>query len=602
MRQLPSSFAVALGLCFILPLLNYFRDPPIGDFFGEWSSAVAMALGALFMVGSLPRSLRVSGALLVLPVLLAALILLQGALGRYVYLTDAFLYICYLGMFVLVVLLGQHFRSDGMAVEVTRRMAWAVVLVGLVNFAAQIAQLGRWDLQLQPWVVRLPGESVCALYGNTGQSNQTSAIAWLALAGTLYLANERRMPAWLMPVMVLLFMTSSALTVSRMAWLFVALCAVGMLVTRPRWVGTFGGRLALAVGLVAAFAVVTVGVSALVGAIDPSCKSSVARLAEGQEAGISARLDYLRQAVLVWMHNPLIGSGAASLNGMAYRLIADDRPQPIDQYAHNIVAQLLGEFGLIGVLGLLIVVGVCAVAVWRNRKELGAADALLLGWLGVIGIHSLLEYPLWYVHFLMFFGLTLGLVIRPQWRVLAIEVPARLLVGLISVAALAVCGFLFNDYRNLDRLLFLAMEKVDKQIGSSPQVDALLAGVDEEILIFRPQADHMMGFAFSMTRDNLPEKIALLDRLLSRSPTPQSIASRAVLAVLDGKTDVARWHLQRLEMFFPRASMELVPKLRALAAQRPDDLGPLTKLLDAMGQAKSSDARTEDQSVLSQFG
>jgi len=581
MRQLPSSFSVALGLSFILPLLNYLRDPPMGDFFGEWSSAVVMALGALMMVRALPQRLTVNGMLFVLPALMAALILAQAALGKYAYFADGFLYVCYLGMFALVVVLGQHFRSDDMTIEVTRRMAWSMVFVALVNIAAQIAQLGRWDLELQPWVVTLPGESVCALFGNTGQSNQTSAIAWLALVGTLYLAHERRMPAWLLPLLVALFMFSSALTVSRMAWLFLVLAAMGLLTLRTRWAERFSARLMLALGLVAAFAAVTAGTDFLLGTIDPSCTSSVARLAQGQqEAGVSARLDYLRQAVLVWMHSPWIGSGAASLYGMAYQLVEVTRPQPIDPYAHNLLAQLLCEFGVFAVLTLLCVVGACLLAAWRNRHDLGPADVLLLAWLGVLGIHSLLEYPLWYVHFLMFFGLALGLLVRPTWRLLSFQVPGRRLVACLSVAALVVCGLLINDYRNLNRLMYLVTLKVENRIDSSPQVDALLAEADADVVIYRPHADHMLGIAMSMSSDNLADKIGRTEKLLSRSPTPQTIARRVVLAVLDDAPEVARWHLMRLAMFFPRQSKDLIAQMRLMAEQRPQELSRLSGLLD----------------------
>lgn len=583
MRQLPSSFAVALGLCFILPLLNYFRDPPIGDFFGEWSSAAVMALGALFMVRSLPRKLAVSGALLLLPALLATLIVLQALFGRYVYVTDAFLYVCYLGMFVLVVLLGQHFRSDGLAAEVTNRMAWAAVIVALVNVVAQAAQLGRWDVQLQPWVVSLPNESVCVLYGNTGQANQTSAIAWLAVLGTLYLVHEGRLRGSLALLLLALLMTSSAATASRMAWLFLALTVAGILSLRSRWAEKGWLRPVMALAMVAGFAVITGATGALIGSIDPSCKTSVARLAQGQETGIAARLDYLSQAVVVWLHNPWIGSGAASLNGMAYRLIAETRPQRIDQYAHNIFAQILGEFGIVGALGLLFVAGACAIAVWKNRKELGAADAVLVGWLGIIGIHSLLEYPLWYVHFLMFFGLALGLLIRPEWRPFSLDVPVRLAVGILSVAALVVSGFLFNDYRNLDRLMFLVIQKVDNRIASTPQVDALLASADSGIYIYRPQADHMQGIAMSMTRDGIAEKVVATDKLLARAPTPPTVARRAVLAVLAGDRNAARYHLDRLYMFFPGPAEELADQMRAMAAERPDELAQLTQVLDEVG-------------------
>jgi len=171
------------------------------------------------------------------------------------------------------------------------------------------------------------------------------------------------------------------------------------------------------------------------------------------------------------------------------------------------------------------------------------------------------------------------LLIRPTWRLLVVQLPARWLVGFLSVAALAGCALLFRDYRNLDRLMFLVIQKVDNQIASSPQVDALLAGADAGVLIYRPQAEHMLGIAMPLTADGLAGKIASTDRLLARAPTPETVARRAVLAVLAGDLEAARWHLRRLEMFYPRQSRELVEQMYSMAEQRPADLAALGHLL-----------------------
>jgi hypothetical protein len=259
--------------------------------------------------------------------------------------------------------------------------------------------------------------------------------------------------------------------------------------------------------------------------------------------------------------------------------------QPVDIYAHNIVAQLMAEFGAIGTASLLLVAAACLLALWRNRRELGAADALLAGWLGVLSIHSLLEYPLWYVHFLMFFGLALGLLVRPQWRLLPLRVPARWLAAGLSTAAVAGCIALFFDYHHLGRLMFLVIQKVDSRIASSRHVDALLAEADARVLIYRPHAEHLLGIAMSMTRDGLAEKIAATDKLMQRSPTPPTIARRAVLAVLDGDEATARRQLALLQQFFPRKAGELLENMRKMAAERPDELGRLAALIDEAAAA-----------------
>ena len=153
-------------------------------------------------------------------------------------------------------------------------------------------------------------------------------------------------------------------------------------------------------------------------------------------------------------------------------------------------------------------------------------------------------------------------------------------MGGLSTAAIAVSVLLVNDYRNLDRLMFLVLQKVENQITSSREVDALLAEADARIVIYRPYAEHLLGLGTSVTRDGLREKIAATDRLLRYWPSAESLARRALLAALDGDPVAARESIRRMQQFFPRQSRGLVAQLRAMAEKRPDELAGLGYILD----------------------
>src|SRR5690606_32076970 len=76
------------------------------------------------------------------------------------------------------------------------------------------------------------------------------------------------------------------------------------------------------------------------------------------------------------------------------------------EHAHNIFIHLLAETGIAG--ALLLLAGVWAWLrgfQWRNITPEGW---WLLALLAIIGIHSLLEYPLWYAYFLGPVALLLG--------------------------------------------------------------------------------------------------------------------------------------------------------------------------------------------------
>jgi hypothetical protein len=99
------------------------------------------------------------------------------------------------------------------------------------------------------------------------------------------------------------------------------------------------------------------------------------------------------------------------------------------------------------------------------------------------------------------------------------------------------------------------------------------------VLFYRPHAEHMMGAAMPLTRDRLAEKIAATEKVMTRSPSPNTVGRRAVLAVLDGDEATARRQLALLLQFFPRQAGELLENMRKMAKERPDELGRLPALI-----------------------
>ena len=230
---IPAVLGAAIGLLFIVPFLVYYRPPPIGDFHTEWLAAVLLGLAVAGSLIALPRQFAVRSGLLALPLSLSLIVLIQIALGRYVYLYDWALWLAYLGVFSLAMVFGQGLQSAGLLVEITRRMAWAIILMSLAQLFTQLAQVFRMEDALYPFVIHLMDRSVCRIHGNIGQANQATTMAWFGLAGALYLMHSRRLGRVLGLFVVALLLLSSALAASRMAWLFGAIVASAVLWFNP---------------------------------------------------------------------------------------------------------------------------------------------------------------------------------------------------------------------------------------------------------------------------------------------------------------------------------------------------------------------------------
>ena len=292
------------------------------------------------------------------------------------------------------------------------------------------------------------------------------------------------------------------------------------------------------------------------------------------------RLELWRQAIDVWRSSPWIGVGAFNFLPTVYATESLDVHRPLDTYAHNVALQILAEFGIVGagVLG-------AAVLLWMRRlflcrRELNAADAVVLLWLGIIGVHAMLEFPLSYTHFLLIFCLSLGMILRPEWAQGAPRLPLRLpMLGLV-LCLLACAAVLFGDYRKLDRLFWLEDQRGAFAAAPTAEVRALVTDAAADVEIFRVQADHLLGLSEPINGNDLPRKIADTDRLLAQSPQPIVSIRRIALATLAEDPETARWHLQRLLGFFPRHADMMAATLRTFVDRRPEEFGMLGPIID----------------------
>lgn len=564
-----SAFTAVLALSLIGGFLNFVHRPPLGGFESEWSAVFLFAFAAILLLPALPTRIPVSPSLMVWPSVLAALLGIQAGLGFFEYAQGPVLWLGYLALVTLAMLAGQGIRAAGLTEHVVIRLAWILVLASALNSLAQFAQAYRLERMFAPFVFEVVAERGCSIYGNLGQSNLSSLLAWLGIAAALYLLGTGRLRVqWALPILAALLI-SSALTASRMAWLFLAFTAAAIFFGGAWPANDRRGRWLIAAMLAGGFIVANLVAAQILAGIDPRCATSVERLTTRADGGVPIRWVLWQEAVEVWRTSPWIGVGVYKFLPAAYAIGPVDGHRPLDMYAHNAALQILAEFGVAGVGAVAAAVGYWLVKLIRNRRELLAGDALCLVWVGLIGIHSMLEFPLWYTHFLMLFGLVLGLLVRPGWsmptRALRLRLPLLTVALLLLAGALAVQW----DYRNLQRLFWL--ERQQRAFGSEPSTGArmLLETARAEVRLFRPLADNLALSLESVGSGDLRRKVAVVDRLLANATLPDQIVRRVALAALERDGDAARWHLRRAFGFFPREAESMGALMHQLLRDDP---------------------------------
>jgi hypothetical protein len=129
---------------------------------------------------------------------------------------------------------------------------------------------------------------------------------------------------------------------------------------------------------------------------------AASRLAEG--AGSPSRLAILRNAWALTLANPLLGVGWGEFN-FAWSLTPfPTRPIAFFDHTHNLPSQLAVELGLPWAGAVLALLAWALWQAWRNAAQDDADAPLRRAALMIvltIGVHSLLEYPLWYAYFLL---------------------------------------------------------------------------------------------------------------------------------------------------------------------------------------------------------
>jgi len=136
------------------------------------------------------------------------------------------------------------------------------------------------------------------------------------------------------------------------------------------------------------------------------------------EASGSHRLRILSDVWLMIQQYPLMGVGWRQLQ--VAEVMTPGILEPVD-HAHNLLAQIQVELGILGSLSLLVFAAYWLIKKrpWQNAS---GPELAMVCMVMILGLHSMLEYPLWHAVFLFIFVFAFSLlpedtysVRLPQW-------------------------------------------------------------------------------------------------------------------------------------------------------------------------------------------
>lgn len=409
--------------------------------------------------------------------------------------------------------------------ELAQSWACAALLgsaMGLVQYFGEAEHLGGW-LHVPAYL----GDAV----GNLRQRNQLATLTSLGAVAVLWLQAQGlpgRQALW----MLTLLAAGNAATGSRtglLQWLLVpALQLLWQGASRTRRSAWSWPLLlwALGVYLLASLALP----HALAAWKGTGVDNAMARM--GALGGCGSRSVLWANVLHLIGQKPWSGWG---WNELKYAHYMADYPGTrfcdILGNAHNLPLQLAFAFGIpaaVAALGTLLVLALRARP-WRLTHE-GSS----LGWgvLAMVGLHSLLEYPLWYSPFQL--ATLLGvLVLWPSaGRLLVLRQGA---VAWLALAGLCLLIWIGYDYQRMRQIYLPAAQRTGFW-RDEPWTHA------RQTLFFGNAVRFAEVTSTPVTQQNASAMLQASQAVLHYSPEPRVIDKLIDSARLSGREDLARWH------------------------------------------------------------
>lgn len=394
-------------VCVALPFLIASNLSPSSTYFNQiWAVAAAgfwlclwwgrsVLLGGPFPVGSATKVALTACAVLALAMLVPGAPLGQRLLPLLCLLT---------AMLLLHGSAAAAARDD--LESFIEPLMWGLLIAALASQGVGLVQVFAASGADGFWVAypTIAGRAI----GNMRQPNQLSTLLVWGAAAAVWLGLRQAWPRALLAAVVAALVFGIALTASRTGTVGIGLLlAWGLLDRRlPGWL-----RLLL-LGTLPLYALSWWGLENWLSAHGVAYygEDQIKKTLHGDPS--SSRGKIWANAWAMIQAQPWFGTGVGAFNFVWSMTPFPQRPVAFFDHSHNIALQLAAEYGL-PLAGLILLGLLAAVAMgfrgWVSPSDRQAWTARsLLFMLVAAGLHSLLEYPLWYTYFLLPTAVMLG--------------------------------------------------------------------------------------------------------------------------------------------------------------------------------------------------
>jgi O-antigen ligase len=413
--------------------------------------------------------------------------------------------------------------------ELARAWAWAALIssvIGLLQYFGETAYLGGW----------IPPSTLGNAMGSLRQRNQLATLLSMGAVAVLWWHSQglgRQHARW----MLALLAVGSAATSSRtglLQWFMLpALLAIWQW-TAPSRRAAWSWKLllwALGIYLLASWLLPTL----LASWSGTEARNAWVRMGDSEGCG-SRRVLWSNVLDMIALR-PWSGWGWEELRYAHYMTdFSGERFCEVLGNAHNLPLHLAATLGI--PLTLLLGLGLLWL-LWRGRPwRLDQPEASLAwGVLAAIGLHSLLEYPLWFGPFQLAV-LWCVYLLWPAARPWLMQ--RRKMLQIVAITALCLVGLIGYDYQRMRQVYVPPAQRLSWW-KDNPWEAASKTWFFQDAL----------GFAAvtvtPVTPQNAQQMLLASQDMLHYSPERRVVQKLVESARLAGQEDLARWHEARLQ-------------------------------------------------------
>jgi O-antigen ligase len=541
-RELPGVALLLAGWMCLVPFIQPRHLSPIRAFYDEWL-ALALGLAAVACVSlSRKNTSGVAPAVSACLALFGVTLLLRAVFAQAAYPQSAFLWGIYALFASIVVILGHELAAFFGQDQVCDVIASFLLAGALANGFAGGLQVFGIPLFLDSLISHIHGHRAT---GNIGQANLYANYLALGEASLIYLYLRGKISwRWTMTGGVLL-VACAGLAASRSSVLYSAVLAfLGYVATTSRE-GLEARKLSIAtLGLLVSVIVAQWFVPVAMNAIGLHVEAGYIRetspgtqLLQGDPA-MQLRLMLWELAFRLFVSAPLIGVGPDEFAGAAFELGLPPSLGGAEVWtsSHNMLLQLLSETGLVGT-----VLVCCGLGGWLHYSGKllvrGPTPAAwwILACVSVELLHSLLEYPLWYAHFLAVTALIIGIGGQSSFTVSPFAL--RILIASGAASGLIMLAVHLTDYIRFDLASPVSAGRSLAPESHVVRDRETLAELSQGLLA--PRSELWLFFAFPLNETDIGAKIATGSRVLRLWPSLEAVARQSIFLSLAGRDQEA---------------------------------------------------------------